>query len=255
MLRLLPPSLYLTAFCSKRSHISTSALEHRTKTGRGSRSQKVYEDRKQFIDNKFDLDTYLSNLSKDRREMYSDFDWSDVYPAEKPFDPYLINLPVRAGGHNIKRELAPFSENNVVFWDSPNFFHLTPSAIKKHCAALRPLCTPWPSDLPYCPVEVETVDFLLPGNDRYHPDARKVVMEIDFDSLKLSGRPREKMLELLAGKYDVDRNVVKLQSERCPTKTQNRDYLFYLLKVLFYEANRSEEWEEMRLLTNSNQTT
>ena len=181
---------------------------------------------------------------------YSKFDFSDVYPSEKPFDPYLIGLPVRGGGHKIRKELPPLAEGNAVFWQSPNFFHLTPPAIEKHCEALRPLLAQWPSDLPYCPVEVETTDYLLSGNERYHQDGRHVRMEVDFDSLQLTGRPREKMLELLEDKYDIDRNVIKLESRRCPTKTQNKDYLLYLLKVLYYEANRSEKWEEKRLATD-----
>ncbi|KAI6646519.1 28S ribosomal protein S35, mitochondrial-like [Oopsacas minuta] len=181
-------------------------------------------------------------------DVYEDNDWSDIYPTEKPFDPYLIGLPIRAGGHRIRKELPPLAEGNVVFWEDTNFFHLTPPAIQKHCEALKPLCTEWPSDLPYCPIEVETVDFLLPGNERYHQDGRHVRMEIDFDSLNLSARPREKMLELLGDKYDIDKNVIKLESRRCPTKTQNKEYLYYLLKVLYYEANRTEKWEEMRLV-------
>ena len=195
------------------------------------------------------LDLYKCSLAQ-WNNVYSQEDWSDVYPAEKPLDPYLIELPLRGGGHKIRKELPPIAEGNAVFWQSPNFFHLTPPAIQKHCEALEPLLTEWPSDLPYCPVEVETTDFLLSGNERYHQDGRHVRMEVDFDSLQLTGRPREKMLELLEDKYDVDKNVIKLESRRCPTKTQNKDYLYYLLKVLYFEANRSEKWEEMRLATD-----
>eukprot|EP00800_Vazella_pourtalesii_P001857 TRINITY_DN11732_c0_g2_i1.p1 TRINITY_DN11732_c0_g2~~TRINITY_DN11732_c0_g2_i1.p1 ORF type:complete len:253 (+),score=39.14 TRINITY_DN11732_c0_g2_i1:220-978(+) len=199
----------------------------------------------------FNISDYYKSSLQQWSDAYSSNDWSDVYPTEKPLDPHLIGLPIRAGGHKIRKELPPLAEGNPVFWETTNFFHLTPPAIQKHCEALKHLCTEWPSDLPYCPIEVETVDFLLPGNDRYHQDGRHVKMEIDIDSLQLAPRPREKMLELLGDKYDVDTNVIKLESRRCPTKTQNKEYLYYLLKVLYFEATRSEKWEEMRLVTDN----
>ena len=29
----------------------------------------------------------------------------------------------------------------------PNFLHLTPPVVKKHCAAIKKFCTPWPVEL------------------------------------------------------------------------------------------------------------
>ena len=241
-------SLRLSVGCLRQSHLCTSApLRKHLLPGQTKRAYKkpLYRMNESFQFPEF----YRCSLAQ-WNNVYSECDWSDVYPAEKPLDPYLIGLPIRGGGHKIRKELPPLAESNAVFWQTPNFFHLTPPAIEKHCEALKPLLAEWPSDLPYCPVEVETTDFLLSGNERYHQDGRHVRMEVDFDSLQLTGRAREKMLELLEGKYDIDRNVIKLESRRCPTKTQNKDYLYYLLKVLYFEANRCEKWEEMRLATD-----
>ena len=44
-------------------------------------------------------------------------------------------------------KVIPSKYANAELMKIPNFLHLTPPVIKKHCAALRKFCTAWPEGL------------------------------------------------------------------------------------------------------------
>lgn len=44
------------------------------------------------------------------------------------------------------------------------------------------------------------------------------------------------MVRLLGNKYNKETDEVTLQSDKCPVKQQNTDYVAYLLTALYYES-------------------
>uniref|UniRef100_A0A8C9FEK1 Mitochondrial ribosomal protein S35 n=1 Tax=Pavo cristatus TaxID=9049 RepID=A0A8C9FEK1_PAVCR len=132
--------------------------------------------------------------------------------------------------------LPPFGLGLCLSQQIPNFLHLTPPAIKKHCAALRDFCTEWPSALDsdekceqHFPVEIETVDYVSAGTSIRNPKARIVTLRV---SSTLG-----KQLPLFLKTSFV------YEFFRCPLRRQNYDYGIHLLTVLYHESWKTETWE------------
>jgi small subunit ribosomal protein S35 len=79
--------------------------------------------------------------------MRPDQDWGSVWPAPRTFHPAVVPLPVRQGVVHTKRQVVPAKHANAELMKIPNFLHLTPPVIRKHCAALKRFCTRWPAGL------------------------------------------------------------------------------------------------------------
>ncbi len=45
--------------------------------------------------------------------------------------------------------------------------------------------------------------------------------------------------------YDPETNTVTISADRCPYRKQNREYCEYLLKALYYESRKREDWEQL----------
>ena len=71
-------------------------------------------------------------------------DWPSVWPASRTFHPASVPLPVRQGFAHLQGQATPEKYANVELMKIPNFLHLTPPAIKRHCEAIKKFCTPWP---------------------------------------------------------------------------------------------------------------
>uniref|UniRef100_H3AA17 Mitochondrial ribosomal protein S35 n=1 Tax=Latimeria chalumnae TaxID=7897 RepID=H3AA17_LATCH len=117
-------------------------------------------------------------------KMAFDQDWSNVYPTATVFKPSAVPLPIRMG-YPIKRGVAPEKKGNLELVKIPNFLHLTPTAIKKHCAALKDFCTDWPVALDtdekcekYFPIEIQSTDYLSAGPSLRNPKARVVTLSV-----------------------------------------------------------------------------
>jgi hypothetical protein len=55
---------------------------------------------------------------------------------------------------------------------------------------------------------------------------------------------REKFIRLVGiERYDWETDGVTITADRCPYRKQNREYCEYLLKALYYESRKREEWE------------
>ena len=76
--------------------------------------------------------------------MKPDQDWPSVWPGPRTFHPASVPLPVRQGFAHLKGQSTPGKYANVELMKIPNFLHLTPPAIKRHCEAIQKFCTPWP---------------------------------------------------------------------------------------------------------------
>ena len=44
-------------------------------------------------------------------------------------------------------QVVPVKFANTELMKIPNFLHLTPPVIRRHCAAIKKFCTPWPAGL------------------------------------------------------------------------------------------------------------
>ncbi|XP_023984868.1 small ribosomal subunit protein mS35 isoform X2 [Physeter macrocephalus] len=115
-------------------------------------------------------------------KMAVDQDWPSVYPVAAPFKPSAVPLPVRMG-YPVKRGVPMAKEGNLELLKIPNFLHLTPVAIKKHCEALKDFCTEWPAALDsdekcrkHFPIEIDTAGYVSAGPSIRNPKARVVTL-------------------------------------------------------------------------------
>lgn len=183
------------------------------------------------------------------QKMPVDQDWTAVYPAAAPFKANAVPLPVRMG-YPTKGGVPPEKRGNLELIKIPNFLHLTPAAIKKHCEALKPFCTEWPSALDtdakcdeHFPIKVESTDYVSAGPSLRNPLARIVHLKVKLSSLNLDDHARKKMLKLVGERYCKDTDVLTITTNSCPLRKQNHDYAMYLLTVLYHESWKTEPWE------------
>ena len=69
-----------------------------------------------------------------------DQDWTSVWPTQSVFNQSVVPLPVRQGyiKNLLENEgLPPTKFGNTELMKIPNFLHLTPLHVKKHCAAIK----------------------------------------------------------------------------------------------------------------------
>lgn len=67
--------------------------------------------------------------------MAVDQDWPSVWPGPRSYHPAVVPLPLRQGFS--KKGIPPGRFANAELMKIPNFLHLTPPAIKRHCEALK----------------------------------------------------------------------------------------------------------------------
>jgi small subunit ribosomal protein S35 len=182
--------------------------------------------------------------------MKPDQAWDSVWPAARTFHPATVPLPVRQGVVQVKNMVVPSKWANAELMKIPNFLHLTPPVIKKHCTALKRFCTAWPSGLEteddivnHFPLTVTTSDHLNSSSSIRDRRARIVTFKFPVDSLQLDQHARDKFLRLVGERYNEETGEVTLTADRCPYRGQNQDYASYLLTALFHESWSVEEWE------------
>lgn len=177
-----------------------------------------------------------------------DSPWMNVWPTAQSFRPSVVPLPLRQG--YVEKGAPPGKFANAELMKIPNFLHLTPPAIKKHCEAIKKFCTPWPEKLDtdeicdkYFPIEFITSDYCYSTPTIRDPRARIVTLKIKLSSLTLDYHARDKLLRLVGERYDPNTDMLTLVAERCPLRQQNKDYIIYLLTALFHESWKIEPWE------------
>ncbi|XP_065339321.1 small ribosomal subunit protein mS35 [Cloeon dipterum] len=179
-----------------------------------------------------------------------DQDWPSVWPGPRTFHPASVPLPVRQGYPAKDLAAPPGKYANAELMKIPNFLHLTPAAVQRHCQAIKRFCTPWPSKLTnedacdkYFPVQTTTCDYLHSSPSIRDPLARIVTLQVKLSSLPLEGRTRDKFLRLVQERYNPETDMVTIVVDRCPTRKQNLDYSHFLLTVLYHESMKEESWE------------
>ncbi|XP_069484619.1 small ribosomal subunit protein mS35 [Ambystoma mexicanum] len=235
----------LSSLCRVRTFIgrtaySTALTSHgqgRAPTGRGNRSGPNGRFRREPVPPRTE-------------KMEVDQDWSSVYPAAAVFKPSAVPLPLRMG-YPVKRGVPPDKYGNLELLKVPNFLHLTPVAIKKHCQALKDFCTEWPAALDtdtkceqHFPIETETMDYISAGTSLRNPKARVVTLRVKLYNLNLDDHARKKLIKLVGERYCKGTDTLTITADRCPLRKQNMDYAMYLLTVLYHESWKSEMWEK-----------
>ncbi|ELK33896.1 28S ribosomal protein S35, mitochondrial [Myotis davidii] len=192
----------------------------------------------------------LKALPPRTEKMAVDQDWPSVYPVAAPFKPSAVPLPVRMG-YPVKMGVPMAKEGNLELLKIPNFLHLTPVAIKKHCEALKDFCTEWPAALnsdekceKHFPIEIDTADYVSAGPSIRNPKARVVTLRVKLSSLNLDDHAKKKLIKLVGERYCKTTDVLTIKTDRCPLKRQNYDYAMYLLTVLYHESWKTEDWEK-----------
>jgi len=182
--------------------------------------------------------------------MKPDQDWGNVWPAARTFHPAVVPLPVRQGVSQIKNQLIPSKYANTELIKIPNFLHLTPPVVAKHCSAIKKFCTPWPAGLntdqdieKHFPVQVITSNYLNSSSSLRDRRSRVVVVRFKLSSLQLDKHARDKMIRLLGDRYNEKEDMVELTTDRCPYRGQNLDYSKYLITALYFESWKTEPWE------------
>ncbi|CAI9717289.1 Hypothetical predicted protein [Octopus vulgaris] len=182
-------------------------------------------------------------------------DWTNVWPTASTFKHSAVPFPVRQGfiarpSENQNLGVPPDRYANTELMKIPNFLHLTPVHVAKHCKALKKFCTPWPEALStdslceqHFPVEVISSDYCFSGPTVRDARARVVTFKLNISSLNLDHHAKDKMVRLLKDRYNETTGEITLKTDRCPLKKQNYDYLVYVLTALYHESCRVEPWE------------
>lgn len=171
-----------------------------------------------------------------------DQDWVSVWPGQRTFHPAVVPLPIRQG-YPLKNAAPPQKYGNAELMKIPNFLHLTPPAIKRHCEALKQFCTEWPAGLEtdekctqHFPLEFISSDYCYSGPSIREPLARVVTFRVKLYSLNLDTHARDKILRLLGPRYDPITDLITITADRCPMRKQNYDYAEFLLTAVYHES-------------------
>ncbi|ESO84808.1 hypothetical protein LOTGIDRAFT_236049 [Lottia gigantea] len=186
------------------------------------------------------------------KSMPIDQDWTRVWPTAASFNYSKIPFPVRQGYVHKNENSVSIPERyaNIELRKIPNFLHLTPAHVKKHCQAIKKFCTPWPKVLntdekchKLFPITVKTREYCFSGSTLSDERARIVTLQVKLSALKLDYHGEDKIKRLLGERYNPVDDIITLTTNRCPLKKQNYDYAMYLLTACYYEANKTEPWE------------
>ena len=170
-------------------------------------------------------------------------DWTQIWDTASSYNSFLIPLPVRCGRARQRHPgVAPTAPGNIELMKIPNFFHLTPVAIAKHCKALKPYMSEWPETVSRA-VRVTTINYIFAGPSVRHPDSRFVKLQVDLADLKMDKHGERKFKLLVGDRYNRETGEVTLVVGQCPTRQQNKEYAYYLLTTLYHEACKKESWE------------
>ncbi|EFX86513.1 hypothetical protein DAPPUDRAFT_44321, partial [Daphnia pulex] len=92
-----------------------------------------------------------------------DQDWHSVRPVARSFHPASVLLPLHQGWV-VLGATPPSKFANAELMKIPNFFHLTPPTIERHCQAWKKFCTEccksWISTKRLTPITITTSDYL-----------------------------------------------------------------------------------------------
>lgn len=183
--------------------------------------------------------------------MIENQDWPSVWPYAKTFVPSAVPLPLRQSYEDKPGKIPRGKYVNTELQKMPNFLHLTPLAIERHCKALKKFCVDWPEGLDtdedvrgHFPVTYVTSDYVHSSPTIRDEKARIVNLKVNIKDLNLDHRSEDKLKRLADHRYDKETNILTIKTSVCPTRIQNQDYADYLLTALYFESKNHEEWED-----------
>lgn len=186
-------------------------------------------------------------------------DWTNVWQSAETFKWSVVPFPVRMGvvtGNMDNDGIVPEKYGNLELMKIPNFLHLTPAHVKKHCNAIKKFCTQWPSQLTdenmekLFPVNIVTSEYVRDAPTHRDIRSRTVTLKVKLSALKLDYHARDKLLRLVKHRYNKKSNSLIFTSDKCPLKKQNYDYVCYLLAAVYHESWKTELWESDKTLTD-----
>jgi small subunit ribosomal protein S35 len=187
------------------------------------------------------------------KKMPVDQDWPSVWPVARSFHPASVPLPLFQG-YVPPGQAPPGKFGNLELMKIPNFLHLTPPAINRHCEALKKFCTPWPDGLEtdenieeHFPIEIISSDYLHSTPSIRDHRARIVTLRVKLSSLGLDEYAKDKFLRLVAERYDKTTDWVTIVCDCCPLKKQNFDHAMYLITALVHESWNRQSWESEKV--------
>uniref|UniRef100_A0A915Q720 Ribosomal protein S24/S35 mitochondrial conserved domain-containing protein n=1 Tax=Setaria digitata TaxID=48799 RepID=A0A915Q720_9BILA len=171
-----------------------------------------------------------------KEEMSTEQDWPSVWPVARSFRSSVVPLPIRMGARKHPERRAPFkTEGNLELVKIPNFLHLTPAAIERHCSAIKKFCTKWPEKMDekirrkFFPLTLSYCDYVHQSNSLRDMRSRVITVKLKISELHLDEHALDKL--------------IRLAGEKCFTRKQNYDYAMYLLIALYSESHKVEDWE------------
>uniref|UniRef100_A0A0N5AIZ9 MRP-S28 domain-containing protein n=1 Tax=Syphacia muris TaxID=451379 RepID=A0A0N5AIZ9_9BILA len=203
---------------------------------------------------KADLYDRLAIRRPRMEEMKTDQDWPSVWPVAASFRSSVVPLPIRMGTRKNPEKKPPFkTAGNLELLKIPNFLHLTPEAIERHCKAIKKFCTKWPAEFDDSvqlhqtnyPLLVSFSDYVHQGTSLRDTRSRIIVLKLKLSALHLDSAAKDKIRRLLGSCYCEKTDTITLVTDRCYTRKQNLDYVMYLLTALYHEARKVEPWEKM----------
>ena len=194
-------------------------------------------------------------------KMPVDQDWSSAWPTARVFHPASVPLPLHQGWVEPK-SVPPGKFINAELMKVPNFLHLTPPAIQRHCEALKSnqivpslnmcvkihiivieFCTKWPEGLSteeqielHFPIRYTHYNHCHSSPSIRDDRSRVVQLQLKLDSLPLDEHSRDKLLRLVKDRYNPKTGLLTITADRCPLRKQNMDYAIYLLSVVVNES-------------------
>ncbi|MCP9257042.1 28S ribosomal protein S35, mitochondrial [Dirofilaria immitis] len=178
-----------------------------------------------------------------KEEMSTEQDWPSVWPVPRSFRSSVVPLPVRMGARRHPERRAPFkTEGNLELVKIPNFLHLTPAAIERHCNAIKKFCTKWPTNLDektchkFFPLTVSYSDYVHQGNSLRDMRSRVIIIQLKLSELYLDEHALDKLIRLAGDRYNPENDTLTIVTDRCFTRKQNCDYAMYLLIALYSES-------------------
>lgn len=251
---------------------SSDAAEAEETNGDDEKPERRFFKKPELIDGFEVFDVYMNKKNSDQlrrkfvkynksekdtmaraNRMSVDQDWTNAWPTASTFKQNAVPLPVRQGviRSNCENDgLPPTKYANAELMKIPNFLHLTKPHVKKHCAAIKQFCTPWPKELSTheaikknFPISTTTSNYIYDGPSIRDDRARIVTLTIKVSDLNLDKRSKEKFIRLAEHRYNKQTDQLKIIADRCPYRRQNEDYANYLLTTLYYESKNFEDWE------------
>lgn len=89
-------------------------------------------------------------------------------------------------------------------------------------------------------VQYETRGYYYAYGSTPPPDQRRVVLRVHVRNLSLSADQRDKLLGMCGSRYDAATDVLQIEWDRLPIRSQNKIYLGNLLAELLAEARRPD---------------